>query len=91
VDDDRRHEYPDETKACALALIDAGASWSEAAREVGVGKSMVQVWVQRRRAEQHSGPFRAQTVAEPAMERSDAARWSVPRSGAAWLCCAVST
>jgi hypothetical protein len=41
VDDDRRHEYPDETKACALALIDAGASWSEAAREVGVGKSTV--------------------------------------------------
>jgi hypothetical protein len=57
VDDDRRHKYPDETKACALALIDAGASWSEAAREVGFGKSTVQGWVQRRPAEQHSGHF----------------------------------
>jgi transposase-like protein len=40
-------QYPEAIRQRALDLVDAGASWAQAAREVGVHKSTVGDWVRR--------------------------------------------
>ncbi len=52
-----RREHSERMKARALELGDAGWSWERAAREVGVAKSTVQMWIAKRppAADQDSG------------------------------------
>jgi len=44
----RRHGYSDEQKRRALDLVDAGWSWAQAGREVGVAKTTVGTWIRKR-------------------------------------------
>jgi hypothetical protein len=44
-----RRRCRDEQQAQALALVDAGWSWAQAGREVGVPKTTVGTWVRKRR------------------------------------------
>ena len=46
---ERRHGYSDAQKRRALDLVDAGYSWAQAGREVGVPKPTIGTWVRRRR------------------------------------------
>ena len=44
-----RREHSASTRARALELVDAGATWAEAARLVGVPKQTLGMWVRKRR------------------------------------------
>jgi hypothetical protein len=44
----RRGYHSERTKARALELVDAGYSWAQAARLVGVPKGTVGTWVRKR-------------------------------------------
>ena len=48
-----RHGYSDEQRVRALTLVDAGWSWAEAGRELGLPKTTVGTWVRKR---QLAGP-----------------------------------
>lgn len=41
----RGHGFPEETRARAVALVNSGASWQEAAEQVGAAKASVGQWV----------------------------------------------
>ena len=45
---DRRRGHSERTRLQALDLVDAGWSWAQAAREVGVAKQTVGGWVRKR-------------------------------------------
>ena len=44
-----RRGYSDEQRLRALELVDAGRSWAEAGRELGLPKTTVGAWVRKRR------------------------------------------
>lgn len=44
-----RSMYKEEHRRRALALVDAGHSWTRASREVGVSKATVGKWIRQRR------------------------------------------
>jgi hypothetical protein len=49
VGDKRRRGYSDGRRLRALELVDAGWSWAQAGREVGVPKTTVQAWIKKRK------------------------------------------
>jgi hypothetical protein len=51
----------DATRLRALELVDAGMSWAQAAREVGVAKTTVGTWIRKRKL----APERCHSVATP--------------------------
>jgi transposase-like protein len=46
---ERRRGCSEEQRLRALALVDGGYSWAQAAREVGVTKATIGTWIRRRR------------------------------------------
>jgi hypothetical protein len=44
-----RQRYSEDVRRRALELVDSGMSWGQAARELGVPKTTIGVWIKKRR------------------------------------------